>query len=185
MSDKLRPCPLCGGAIAVHPLGPQYVRCANGDCLLFGSAMDHDAWNALPRPSEAAREIAGQLRRFAGNEDWEYANGDRVDLQGIADRIESLAAAQAPGKVWIYKNTLNAFLIGMRTLNPLYSEPPMVWASPPDENPDDYVAIPVHGEPEAASMPSEAAFLSSEIRRVLFEGDTITAPRFFVRKVRK
>jgi hypothetical protein len=47
--------------------------------------------HTAPTPSPAAKELADELRRFAGDRDWEHDDGTPVDLRGIADRLSRIA----------------------------------------------------------------------------------------------
>jgi hypothetical protein len=55
-----------------------------------------------------------------------------------------------PAEVWVYKNTLAIYLREMRKVNPDWDNLPL-YAARPDTNPDDYVAIPIHGVPTEAA----------------------------------
>lgn len=54
MSEKLLPCPACGGDTAVQGRSDA-VRCDNRLCMLDGPFPDPDGarWNALPRRTDA------------------------------------------------------------------------------------------------------------------------------------
>jgi hypothetical protein len=47
----------------------------------------------IPAPSGDAKELAEEIRRFAGEEDWEFNDGTPVYIQGWADKVESLPQA--------------------------------------------------------------------------------------------
>jgi hypothetical protein len=46
---------------------------------------------SVSAPSPSAKELADELRRFAGDRDWEHHDGTPADLRGIADRLSRIA----------------------------------------------------------------------------------------------
>ncbi len=92
MTD-LKPCPLCGGEAKNFPAPGVASRCVAcvGDrsCLWYRVAHNPDAWQSLPRPSDAVREIAREMREYAEDN----------DLGGLLpywiSRLESLATPES------------------------------------------------------------------------------------------
>ena len=96
MSEKLKPCPLCGGE-AEHDYGmpyewPENIRCANQDCgfqTVYDSGTD---WNALPRRDEikrARREAFEECIRIAEENSISWAHDSHI-LGPICARLAEL-----------------------------------------------------------------------------------------------
>jgi len=102
-SDTLKPCPNCGGERLLHDHAgadeerPDMIHCRDCD---FVTTMDY--WQSLPRPSDAIREIAAEMRV-------EHAvGGDVIDTQCLlawADRLSRTAQpAQVPVEACTHPN---------------------------------------------------------------------------------
>ena len=99
MMEKLKRCPLCKGRAMSKARGNTWCMAADGDCKLAGVPVPIDAWQTLPRLSNAARKIAGELRSIG------HRHCDEVveaKLWCLATRLESLAETPAPpAEVWV------------------------------------------------------------------------------------
>ena len=92
MTEKLKGCPLCGGTTTLTASGK--VRCDEpGPCLMAytGNATSRQVWQALPRPSAEAKELAAKLYRVAGLIAPEWM----TDVVSCARAVESLSAQPA------------------------------------------------------------------------------------------
>lgn len=106
MSD-LKPCPLCqskakllldGEVVCPHRWGPARPR--PKECPLAGVQMSVDAWQALPRPSEAVREVAGEMLDFCHRWGLGGVRLGRGELQAWAARLKA-TAGPGPAEVWV------------------------------------------------------------------------------------
>ncbi len=72
-------CPDCGGEARFSmDGGTRGYRCARG----HWSGIHRIDWGYY------APDVAAKIRRFAGDRDWEYGNGEPADLRGWADELE-------------------------------------------------------------------------------------------------
>ena len=111
---KLKPCPLCGGeAKRDH----RYVWCGVPGCGMAMSGLGYVAWQALPRPSEAAVRIAGEMRECRQVHKWLetdcYVVAQKIDTWTA--QLESLASHQ-PGT--LAKDDVLICKCGMRLIRP-------------------------------------------------------------------
>lgn len=93
MNTEAKPCPLCEAAPKTTTKEPRFVRCSDSTCDLSSYNFRLSTWNALPRRSTKAKEIAEKLRRMG-----QYATANANDalvadahtIIRITDEIESL-----------------------------------------------------------------------------------------------
>jgi len=97
----LLPCPICGDD-ADYSRGGDSVRCDSAKCPLHYAEIYKNAWQALPRVSDAVLEVAGELREIVrydkchqnGIGNWVLAVKPE-QLERMADRLET---AGEPGR---------------------------------------------------------------------------------------
>lgn len=77
-------CPKCGGPCTFHHRGASQGRYDCADCG-YAHLPDAVDWGYYPADVSA---VATKLRRFAGDTDWEFGNGERADLRGWCDELE-------------------------------------------------------------------------------------------------
>lgn len=95
MTEQLKSCPISrcrGKAVRDNPDAyNDWVKCSNpGCCMSIGRGVDYIAWQALPRRSNAAGEIAASLRHRA----FQASSPTDSLLLEIADKVESLAGEE-------------------------------------------------------------------------------------------
>ena len=80
MIEKLLPCPLCrkeavqSSFISAHG----WIRCENESCLLSGTALHPDAWQALPRESDAFQAVIQDMKERTCDDSCMLVNGYEV-----------------------------------------------------------------------------------------------------------
>lgn len=93
MSEKLKPCPICGGEAGRDH---RYAWCVVPGCGMSLAGISPATWQALPRVDiDAIREVVGELRGSADFMRSEHADLDPHKVAGALDewasRLESLA----------------------------------------------------------------------------------------------
>jgi len=89
--EGLKPCPICGSDAWEYP-----IYCTNTDCPLAERGLNYKVWNALPRQSNAVRDVVREMSGPPIHECGIDVSSMRVVILQWADRLSSSVESGSP-----------------------------------------------------------------------------------------